>query len=131
MATVRVTAPYVTLQVTDATNASVLLGYYEGAIVENVEETSARHHIEGGMAEEVEPDAEPASPPFMPQGGPPVVDPAKLKSDAPSGNASRDEWEEYARRARGAGDADLLGDDDKPLSRNELAEKFGTPQSSQ
>lgn len=32
--TIRVTAPYVTLKVTDQINGTVLVGYYEGAIVE-------------------------------------------------------------------------------------------------
>ena len=41
----------------------------------------------------------------------------------PSGNAPRDEWEAYAR-AHGATDEDLLGEDGKPLTRNELRDKF-------
>jgi hypothetical protein len=121
--TLRITAPYVTLKVQDQTRGTVLVGYYEGAIVENVDDESAQHHIQSGLAEEVPADADPAAPPFMPQGAPPVTD--DVESDAPSGNASRDEWETYAR-ATGASDADLTGADGKPLTRDELRDKFGS-----
>lgn len=46
-------------------------------------------------------------------------------ANQPSGNASREEWEEYARK-RGALDEDLLDEDGKELSRNELRDKFGS-----
>lgn len=44
----------------------------------------------------------------------------------PKGNATRDEWEQYAR-SKGATDADLVGADGKPLGRDELRDKYGTP----
>lgn len=43
----------------------------------------------------------------------------------PAGNASREEWEAYARQ-RGATDADLVDDDGQPLGQDALRDKFGS-----
>lgn len=45
----------------------------------------------------------------------------------PAGNASTEDWVEYARTKKDAEDADLLDEAGEPLSRDELREKFGTP----
>lgn len=45
----------------------------------------------------------------------------------PPANASRARWEAYARTVKGAEDGDLVGEDGKELTRNELVVKFGTP----
>lgn len=52
-ASYRVTAPYVTLKVKDAAGADVLVGFYEGAVVSDVEPDSLEHHLEGGMLEKL------------------------------------------------------------------------------
>lgn len=50
----RVTAPYVTLKVKDATGSPVITGFYRGAVVpEGVDEASLKHHLDSGMVEEV------------------------------------------------------------------------------
>lgn len=123
--TVRVTAPYVTLKVTDPALGTRMVGFYEGAVVENVDDGSADHHIDGGQAVEVSKDATPAAGPFMPQGAPPIT--SDVKSDAPKKSASREAWVDYARNARGASDADLVGDDGKDLTKEELVAKYGGP----
>lgn len=45
--------------------------------------------------------------------------------ETPAGNASRDEWADYAL-AHGASADDLVDEDGKPLGRNELREKYGS-----
>lgn len=45
----------------------------------------------------------------------------------PSPAASRAKWEAYARTVKAAEDADLVDADGKPLKRDALAEKYGTP----
>lgn len=115
--TLRVTAPYVTLKVQDQSRGTVLVGYYEGAIVENVDDESAKHHVDSGLAEEASSGDLPAAPPLLPE---------DFGTAEPSGNASREEWESYAR-SKGAIDDDLLDEDDKPLGRDALRDKFGTP----
>lgn len=52
------------------------------------------------------------------------VEPEKPE-DEPAANASTEAWVEYAKK-RGANDEDLL-DDGKPLGRDALRDKFGTP----
>jgi hypothetical protein len=52
-ASYRVVAPYVTLKVKDAAGADVLVGFYEGAIVSDVEEESLKHHLDGEMLEKL------------------------------------------------------------------------------
>ena len=49
----RVTAPYVTLKVKDAAGADVLVGFYEGAVVSDVEEESLKHHLDTGLVEKL------------------------------------------------------------------------------
>lgn len=48
-----------------------------------------------------------------------------VQSEQPAGNASRDEWAEYAR-TQGATDADLVDSDGKELGRDALRDKYGT-----
>lgn len=115
--TLRVTAPYVTLKVNDPTRGTVLLGFYVGAIVENVDDESAQHHIDSGLAEEASTGDMPAGPPLIPD---------SLTTAEPSGNASTEEWANYAR-TKGASDADLLDDEGKPLGRDALRDKYAAP----
>jgi len=49
----RVTAPYATLKVKDAAGADVLVGFYEGAVVSDVEEESLKHHLDTGLVEKL------------------------------------------------------------------------------
>jgi hypothetical protein len=49
----RVVAPYVTLKVKDPAGADVLVGFYEGAVVENIEADSLKSHLDKGMLEKV------------------------------------------------------------------------------
>jgi hypothetical protein len=114
--TLRVTAPYVTLKVEDPTAGTRLLGYYEGAIVENVEDGSAQHHLDTGLAEEASTGDMPAGPPLIPE---------DLGSAEPAGNASVEAWTSYAR-SKGASDEDLLDADGKPLGRDALRDQFGS-----
>lgn len=51
-----------------------------------------------------------------------------VQSEQPAGNASRDEWAEYAR-TQGASDADLVDEDGKDLGRDTLREKYGSTRS--
>lgn len=51
------------------------------------------------------------------------------QSDEPAGNASTEEWATYAREVKGATDEDLVDADGKPLGRDALRDKFGTPTS--
>ena len=52
-ASYRVVAPYVTLKVKDPTGADVLIGFYEGAVVSDIEEDSLKHHLDGEMLEKL------------------------------------------------------------------------------
>lgn len=47
--------------------------------------------------------------------------------EEPGGNASRDAWVTYATEVKGAKEGDLVDDDGKDLTRDELAAKYGTP----
>jgi hypothetical protein len=55
---------------------------------------------------------------------------SKAESDdpnaEPAGNASRDDWATYATNVKGASPEDLVGDDGKDLTRDQLREKYGT-----
>lgn len=44
--------------------------------------------------------------------------------EEPKGNASRDEWEAYAK-SKGAAEEDLVDDKGEPLTRDALKEKYG------
>lgn len=46
--------------------------------------------------------------------------------EEPAGNASTEVWAEFAK-SKGATDADLVDDDGKPLGRDEIRAKYGTP----
>lgn len=115
--TLRVTGQYVTLKIQDPNLGTFIQGYYEGALVQNVEDESARHHLEVGLAVDASADDMPAAPPLLP-------DLAELGSE-PGGNASHEEWQTFAR-SKGATDEDLVGEDGKPLSRNELRARYGS-----
>lgn len=55
------------------------------------------------------------------------VDPDEVKpEDEPARNATTETWADYAR-SKGAKDEDLVDDDGKPLGRDALVEKYGTP----
>lgn len=47
----------------------------------------------------------------------------------PAGNASTEAWADYATRVKGAKAEDLVDGDGKPLTRDALREKYGTPTS--
>lgn len=50
----RVTAPYVTLKVRDASGGPVVVGFYAGAIVpDDVDAASLKHHLNHKLVEEV------------------------------------------------------------------------------
>jgi hypothetical protein len=72
MAAYRVTAPYVTLKVKDQAGSWVLSGFYEGAVVSNVEPESLRHHLDTGLVEKVAESEAPEAPApeVAPDGGP-------------------------------------------------------------
>jgi hypothetical protein len=46
--------------------------------------------------------------------------------EEPAGNASTEAWAEFAK-TKGATDADLVDSDGKPLGRDEIRAKYGTP----
>ncbi len=55
MASYVVTAPYVTMLVTDTNGAPVICGFYRGATVPaGVDEGSLLHHLDCGMVAEIE-----------------------------------------------------------------------------
>jgi hypothetical protein len=117
--TIRVTAPYVTLKIEDPNRGTYVAGYYEGAIVENVADDSAQHHLDSGLAVSASTGDMPAAPPLLPENL------TSLGSSEPAGNASREEWESYAR-SKGATDEDLLDGEGQPLGRNELRDRYAT-----
>ncbi|MCL8026317.1 hypothetical protein [Nocardioides bruguierae] len=45
--------------------------------------------------------------------------------EPPAGNASLEDWTEYAKTSKGATDADLVDAEGKPLTRDALKAKFG------
>lgn len=55
-ASYRVIAPYVTLKVTDANGAAVVVGFYKDAVVSNADAESIQHHLDSGMVEKVKAD---------------------------------------------------------------------------
>ena len=118
--TIRVTAPYVTLKVLDPINGPTVRGFYDGAVVENVDDASAQHHVDTGMAVPADADSTPAAHPEEP------AEPPTPPLEEPAGNASTEAWLEYAR-SKGASEEDLVDEDGKPLTRDALRDKFGTP----
>lgn len=107
--TLRVLGEYVTLKVKDIAGANVVAGYYKGAVVENVADDSAKHHIDTGLAEE-------AAAAEVPEETPvelPVF-------ERPAGNASQEAWATYALESGQASE-----DEVKDLSRDELRELYG------
>jgi hypothetical protein len=117
--TLRVTAPYVTLKVVDRMGGGYIVsGFYDGAVVADVEDASADHHLAAGLAVPAGDDPEPAAHPEIP------AEPPAPPAEEPAGNASTDEWVAYAK-SKGAKDEDLVDADGKPLGQRALREKFG------
>jgi hypothetical protein len=105
--TVKVLGEYVTLKVKDLAGADVVAGYLKGAVVENVADASAQHHIDSGLAEaivDVDPEPEPVTPAF----------------ERPAGNASQEAWATYALESGQASEDEVKG-----LTRDELRELYG------
>lgn len=48
--------------------------------------------------------------------------------EEPAGNATREDWANFAK-SKGAADADLLDKDGKEIGRDALRDKYGTPPS--
>lgn len=121
--TIRVTAPYVTLKVTDPYNGGVTVrGFYAGAVVEGVEDACAKHHLDNDMAVTVKPDATPEAHPEVSA----EVPVTQVELAEPAGNASTEAWVEFAK-SKGAAEADLVDAEGNPLGQRALREKYGTP----
>lgn len=107
--TLKVVGEYVTLKVKDLAGADVINGYFKGAVVENVADDSAQHHIDNGLAEAVassKPESEPAA------------------DDVPKGNASREDWAVYAA-IKGAPNEETRPVEEGGLKQTELRDKYG------
>ena len=122
--TLKVLGEYVLLKVKDVAGSPVVLGYYKDAVVPNVEDENAQHHIDSGLAEEYsgdiqEPTAEPSAPTDGTSG--PGGD---VASAVPKGNASRDEWAAYATE-QGAPEEETRPVEEGGLKQTELREKYG------
>lgn len=74
----------------------------------------------------IEPESEESEPGEPGTGEPGTGEPGKPEGE-PAGNASGEVWADYARSVKGATNADLLDEDGKPLGRDALRDKFGTP----
>jgi hypothetical protein len=111
MTSYRVVAPYVTLKVKDDTGSSVVRGYYEGGIVDNVaDEDQAKAQMDLGLLEKVKASEAPK------QDEPPA--------DVPAGNASRDDWAAYAT-SKGASADETKPVDEGGLKQADLRAKYG------
>lgn len=116
--TLKVLGEYAVLKVKDVAGTPMMRGFYRDAVVPNVDDDSAQHHINIGLAEEYD--------------GPPVVAeaPADLETapepadEAPKGNASREDWAAYAA-SKGAPEEDTRPIEDGGLKQTELREKYG------
>jgi hypothetical protein len=53
--------------------------------------------------------------------------PGENPNAEPGPGQARAKWEVYARTVKGASDEDLVDEDGKPLKRDALVEKYGTP----
>lgn len=121
--TLKVIGEYAILKVKDVAGSDVMVGYYRDAVVPNVDDESARHHIESGLAEEHADVDEPTAEPEPPSDG--TTGPGGDNSSAvPKGNASREEWAEYASN-RGAPEEETRPVEDGGLKQTELREKYG------
>lgn len=78
--------------------------------------------VEAGTSEPADPAAETVQPD-------PIAAAGELAQDGPvpepKGNASRDDWADYAR-SKGATDADLVDAEGNPLRREEIRDKYGS-----
>lgn len=110
---IRVIGEYVTLKVKDMAGSPVLVGYLKGAVVENVDAASLKHHLDAGLVEQV--GSEKAL--FEPVGGEGMfAAPLDVTTEpSPADNAPKPEWVEYAVRqgatredAEGSTKADLI-----------------------
>lgn len=122
-----VLAPYVTLKVKDQAGADVLVGYYKGAVVENVDRDSLRHHLDNGLiAKFGEPEQVAAEGPAdqRAQEATSRRRDASNESGRPAGNASRDDWAAYAA-SKGAPDEETCPVDEGGLPRDDLRAKYG------
>lgn len=122
--TLKVTGEYVLLKVKDVAGSPVVLGFYKDAVVTDVEDENAQHHIDSGLAEEYsgdvdEPTAEP-TPPSDGTSGPG----GDVASAVPKGNASRDEWAAYAASV-GASEDETRPVEEGGLKQTELRDKYG------
>lgn len=124
MAAYRVVAPYVTLKVRDQAGAQVLTGFYEGAVVSDVDANSLRHHLDNGLVEMVE---EAAPVPAAVESTEPVEPAGETQTNGrPSVRASKDDWITYAVSQR----ADGVAEDDakaaaEAKSKADLIAQFG------
>lgn len=118
----RVLAEYVTLKVKDVAGSDVIMGYFKGAVVSDVEDKSAQHHIDSGLAEEYEAPAEEATADVDDGGG---SDGDQDNGDgAPRGNASRENWAAFAT-SKGAPAEETKPVEEGGLRQAELRDKYG------
>lgn len=123
----RVIAPYVTLRVKDVSGAPVLLGFYQGAVVENVDAESLRHHLEDGLLEKLDSEDAIYDETVGPVGAMaptplsdlPLAERTGDSNKAPAKSASKGDWEDYAR-SQGATDDDLDG-----ATKEDLVDRYG------
>lgn len=115
--TLKVLGEYAILKVKDPAGSPVMLGYYRDAVVPNVDDENAQHHIDSGLAEEYSDTSE-----ETPDGtsGPD----GDAASALPKGNASREEWAAYAT-TKGAPDEETKPVEEGGLKQTELREKYG------
>lgn len=123
---VRVIAPYVTLKVFDPNGTPVMRGFYQGAIVENVDPDSVAHMLIDGMVSEVTSDKEIFEATDSPAGAGaptplsdlPLADRGGA-AKAPAKQAPKPDWEDWAK-AKGATDEEI-----DTSTKAELVKKYG------
>ncbi len=112
--TLKVLGEYAILKIKDVGGSPIMRGYYRDAVVPDVDDENAQHHIDIGLAEEH----------AAPEPDDPPEPPADPGSDAPKGNASREEWAAYAA-LKGASEEDTRPVEEGGLKQTELREKLG------
>lgn len=118
--TLRVLAEYVTLKVKDVAGSDVVMGYFKDAVVPDVDDKSADHHIDSGLAEEYVAPAEEAT--ADGDGG--GADDQDNGDGAPRGNASREDWAAYAT-SKGAPAEETKPLEEGGLKQSDLRDKYG------
>lgn len=111
--TLKVLGEYAILKVKDPAGSPIMLGYYRDAVVPNVDDENAQHHIDSGLAEE-------HSDGFSEESDDseePAVEAPEF--ERPHGNAGRDAWANYVLESGQASEDEI-----KDLSRDELREKY-------